>query len=159
MADLIFLIIYFGGPLLLLGLAFFAGNAIAKRHEKDMAQRRKAVAHMDVSDIAVFRNPALSAPAPMLLNSEVTLGIDHFRGFLGNLKNIFGGEVKSYQTTLDRARNEAILRLQEQALANGCNSVANLRVAFVDISGNTTMKKKASMVTIQASGTGYCSAG
>jgi len=157
-AEFIYVSVYFGGPLLLLGLAFFAGNAIAKRHENDMAERQKTVAHMDLSDIASFRKPKISGPPPLLLNSEVTLGIDHFRGFLGNLKNIFGGEVKSYQATLDRARKEAILRIQEQALAEGCNAVANLRVAFVDVSGNTTLKKKASMVTIQASATGYRSA-
>lgn len=75
------------------------------------------------------------------------------------MKNIFGGEVKSYQATLDRARREAILRIMEEAHANGFQAVANLRIAFVDISGNATMAKKASMVTIQASATGYCTVG
>jgi uncharacterized protein YbjQ (UPF0145 family) len=142
----------------MLGLAFFAGNRIARRHETLMAKRQQALGNIQISDTAVYLNPDLSAPTPMMLHSEVTLGIDHFRGFLGNLKNIFGGEVKSYQATLDRARREAILQIQEQAAAHGHNAVANLRIAYVDVSGNATMTKKASMVTIQASGTGYRSA-
>ena len=157
MADLVFLAIYFGGPLLMLGLAFFAGNAIAKRHEKDMDERNSALSHMQVSDISTYFNPDTTKTPPLLLHSEVTLGIDHFRGFLGNLKNIFGGEVRSYQATLDRARREAILRIKEEAHTHGFNAIANLRVAFVDVSGNATLKKKASMVTIQASATGYLS--
>jgi uncharacterized protein YbjQ (UPF0145 family) len=159
MADLIILVIYFGGPLLMLALAFFAGNWIAKRHEAQMALRREALGAMEISDISTYLRPDPSAPCPQMLNAEVTLGIDHFRGFMGRLKNIFGGEVRSYQATLDRARREAILRVMEQAHAEGMNAVANLRVDFVDISGNATMARKASMVTIQASATGYRSEG
>lgn len=159
MGELIFLILYFGGPVLLLGLAFFAGNWIAKKHEKDMSLRLQAVAQITLTDLSSFQHPNPSGIPPQLLMAEVCLGIDHFRGFLGNLKNIFGGEVKSYQATLDRARREAILRILEEAHAKGFQAVANLRIGFADISGNTTRAKKASMVTIQASATGYCTAG
>lgn len=157
MADLIIVFIYFGGPLLLLVIAFFAGNGIARRHNQQLEDRQRQVAHIRSTDLKVFIRPETGGPDPALLCAEVTLGIDHFRGFLGKLKNIFGGEVKSYSKTLDRARREAILRVIEQAHAASMNAVANLRVEFVDISGNANMAKKASMVTILAYGTGYCS--
>lgn len=67
MSEVIFLILYFGGPVLLLGLAFFAGNWIAKKHEKDMALRQQAVAHMTLTDLSSFQHPNLTGPAPQLL--------------------------------------------------------------------------------------------
>lgn len=155
MGDLIIVLIYFGGPLFMLGIAFFAGNSIAKKHNKRMEDRQLVVAHIRTTDLRSFIHPQSGSAPPELLCAEITLGIDHFRGFLGKLKNIFGGEVKSYQMTLDRARREAILQVVEQAHAAGMNAVANLRLEFVDISGNANMAKKASMVTILAYGTGY----
>ncbi|MDA3874193.1 MAG: heavy metal-binding domain-containing protein [Kiritimatiellae bacterium] len=157
MADLLIALLYFGGPLFLLVIAFFAGNSIARKHTKRMEERQQVVAHIRSTDLKSYIRPQSGGPDPALLCAEVTLGIDHFRGFLGKLKNIFGGEVKSYQKTLDRARREAMLQVIEQAHSAGMNAVANLRVEFVDISGNANMAKKASMVTILAYGTGYCS--
>jgi uncharacterized protein YbjQ (UPF0145 family) len=155
--ELIIALFYFVGPLFLLGFAYFMGNAIARKHEKSLQERHQTVAHIRSTDLKRYVRPQSGGIPPALFCAEVTLGIDHFRGFLGKLKNIFGGDVKSYQKTLDRARREAILRVIEQVHAAGMNAVANLRVDFVDISGNATRANKASMVTILAYGTGYCS--
>lgn len=147
------LIVYFF-PLLFLAVAFFAGNFIGSRHEKRLAERQKTVSHIRTTDLNRFNNPDHAILAN-LFTAEVTLGIDHFRGFLGSLKNIFGGEVRSYQKTLDRARREALMQVVEQAHQAGYNAVANIRLEFVDISGKANMVRRASMVTIIAYGTGY----
>lgn len=150
-----FFILYAGLPALGLLGAFLAGNWIARRHEADLAQRSLAVAGIRTTDMKRLMDPISGPQPPQLVVSEVTLGIDHFRGFLGKLKNIFGGEVRSYQETLDRARREVITRLLEEAHAQGFNAIANLRINFVDISGNATMAQKASAVSIIASGTAH----
>lgn len=153
-AILIFML-YIGLPALGLVGAFFAGNWIASRHEADLAARAKAVASIRMTDMKRLIDPVIGPCPPTLMTSEVVIGIDHFRGFLGKLKNIFGGEVRSYQSTLDRARREVIMRLLEQAHAHGYNALANLRVDFVDISGNAMMAQKASSVSIIASATAH----
>lgn len=142
-------------PVFLLLFTWGAGNAIARRHEKHMARRNPHVAHIRTTDIRKMIDRTPGRLPCGLVTSEVSLGIDHFRGFLGQLKNLFGGEVRSYQATLDRARREAILRLKEQALHMNCNAIANVRVDFADISGNSTAGNKASIVSITASGTAY----
>lgn len=141
-------------PLLILVVAFLAGNRIASRHEKQLQIRQEAVAHIRTTDLNRFfeADPAVEA---CLCTAEVTLGIDYFRGFLGRLKNIFGGEVRSYQKTLDRARREAVMKVVEQADQAGYNALANLRLEFVDISGSANMSKRPAMVTILAYGTAY----
>ncbi len=141
-------------PLLILAVAFFSGNVIASRHEKRLSERQQTVAHIRTTDLNRFFKPDHSIQAN-LCTAEVTLGIDHFRGFLGSLKNIFGGQIRSYQKTLDRARREALMQVIEQAHMTGYNAVANLRLEFVDISGKANMVKRASMVTIIAYGTAY----
>ncbi len=158
MEAAIFFIFYAGIPALGLLCAFLAGNWIAGRHEANLAQRSHAVAGIRMTDIKHMLDPVSGPQPPRLIVSEVTLGIDHFRGFLGKLKNIFGGEVRSYQATLDRARREVITRLLEEAYLEGFNAVANLRINFVDISGNATMAQKASAVSIIASGTAHYAA-
>ena len=153
--EIFFFFLYIGLPALGLLGAFAAGNWIASRHEARLTQRSQAVAGIRMTDMKRLLDAVEGPQPPMLVVSEITLGVDHFRGFLGNLKNIFGGEVKSFQTTLDRARREVIMRLLEQTQANGYNAVANLRVEFVDISGNATMAQKAASVSILASGTAH----
>lgn len=45
------------------------------------------------------------------------------------LKNMVGGELKSYTELLTEARKEAIARMQEQASRMGANAVVNIRLA------------------------------
>ena len=157
MTEALIILAQFIVPLLFLGVAFFIGNFIAKRHDQPLKQRAEQVSHVYCSDLNQFASVNFQARHAMLICADVTLGIDHFRGFLGKLKNIFGGEVKSYQKTLDRARREAMMQLLEQTHAAVHNAIANLRMEFVDISGNANMAQKASMVTILAYGTAYTS--
>lgn len=45
------------------------------------------------------------------------------------LKNMVGGELKSYTELLTEARKESIARMQEQAVRMGANAVVNVRLA------------------------------
>ena len=51
------------------------------------------------------------------------------KDFGAGLKNMVGGELKSYTELLTEARKEAIARMQEQALKMGANAVINIRLA------------------------------
>ncbi len=51
------------------------------------------------------------------------------RDILAGLKNIVGGEIKSYTTLLADARQEATDRMVEQARQLGANAVVNVRFA------------------------------
>ena len=43
------------------------------------------------------------------------------------MKNIFGGELKGYTELLQESRDEALLRLRQQAEAVGANAILNVR--------------------------------
>lgn len=51
------------------------------------------------------------------------------KDFGAGLKNMVGGELKSYTELLTEARKEAIARMQEQAYRMGANAVVNIRLA------------------------------
>jgi len=49
------------------------------------------------------------------------------RDIAAGLKNIIGGEIKSYTKLIDDARNEAIERMKENAKAIGANAIIMAR--------------------------------
>jgi uncharacterized protein YbjQ (UPF0145 family) len=49
------------------------------------------------------------------------------RDFMAGLKNIVGGELKGYTELLIEARQEAVRRMEAQALELGANAIINVR--------------------------------
>mgnify|MGYP006288548367 CR=1 FL=1 len=46
-----------------------------------------------------------------------------------------GGRISVYETLLDRARREAVLRMKEQALRRGYRMIVNVRIESTSIGG------------------------
>jgi uncharacterized protein YbjQ (UPF0145 family) len=58
-----------------------------------------------------------------------------FRDFGAGLKNLIGGELKSYTALMNEARKEAIDRMTKEATAIGANAIVNVRFATSTITG------------------------
>ena len=69
--------------------------------------------------------------ALILVASSVVIGCDYFREFIANLRNIFGGNVSTYESIMDRGRREALLRIREQALKQDANIVVNIKLETI----------------------------
>ncbi len=153
--GLLFQIALFGG-LILLGL--FAGSHAEKKHLRSLERREAELADMLVTDLKWFpgADPAVG-PTPEMLIGEVSIATDYLKTFLAGLRNLIGGEVRSFETLQLRARREAILRIKEQARGKGFNAIANLRLETADIAGSVNQGKKQKMVVVSilASGTAY----
>jgi uncharacterized protein YbjQ (UPF0145 family) len=63
-----------------------------------------------------------------MLTGNVVVSVDYFKRFLSGLRMIFGGRVKAYESLLDRARREALLRLKETTVENGYHALINVRL-------------------------------
>jgi uncharacterized protein YbjQ (UPF0145 family) len=106
------LIVGLGLPLLLLVVGRIYGARIERAHFMDISERE-----------ARFRNqPAFSTKdagsarpvhAAELAVGSVVVSVDHFKRFVGGLRMLIGGEVRSYSTLIERARREAVLRMKE----------------------------------------------
>ena len=74
------------------------------------------------------------------MQGSAVISIDYFKRILAGLRNIVGGEVKSYETLVDRARREATLRMKEMAW--DADIILNLRIEISAI-GNSANNRKA----------------
>jgi len=137
--------------LVLLALGFTVGGFVERAHFKRLDEREAALGDMLVTDLK--RPPkGVSARSCGLVIAEVVIGSDYFKTMAAKLKSLFGGELRTFQTLLTRARREALLRMMEQAQQMGANAVINVRFASTNI-GAMRRKKPSAMVELYAYGT------
>lgn len=113
--------------LVLLLFAFFTGEWIERRHYKTIRRREELWKRLPAVSFRRVPNGWDVTEASMVMGSTV-VSVDYFKRFLAGLRFLFGGRVKSYETLLDRARREAVLRLKKQAMDEGYHAVVNVRL-------------------------------
>lgn len=119
--------------LVLLALGYGFGRYLELRHYKSIIQREARYRNLVV--IASKIIPADLLPSDtMLVKGSVVISVDYFKRFLATLRNLVGGRVKSYESLIDRARREAILRMKEEAKNLGATFVFNLKFETSSIS-------------------------
>ena len=143
-------LISLGFPLFLLLLAYFIGSHLESNHYKSIREREAAT--KDMVAINFPRFPFDVERADMVMGS-VVVSHDHFKRFLAQLRIIVGGRIKSYEPLLDRARREAVLRMKEQALAHGHNTVVNIRLETSRLANSRRGGKGTAGVEMLAYGT------
>lgn len=141
--------------LALLCLGYGAGSWAEKRHYASINRREKEMAHLPV---VTGRESFIRGEVEQseLVSGSVVVSIDYFKRLLAILRNIFGGNVKSYESLVDRARREAILRMKEQARAKGADLVINLRLETSAIGQSANRKRQVGSVEAIAYGTAIC---
>ena len=145
------ILIYVLPPIVLFSLGYFVGGSREKRHFREL-DKRQANSNVLVSQLKSFPFATRTDLPPKIVVAEVVIASDYLKTFLASVRNIFGGEVRSFQTLLTRSRREALLRLTEQAEADGYNAICNVRFDTADVSGG---QKKVHMSAVLASATAY----
>lgn len=120
--------------LLMVGLYF--GSQVEQQHLKSLKRREQAVQHLGIS-VAGGKSEFPHAQNAQLFAGSVVISSDFFKTFIAGLLNLIGGEISTYEILLDRARREAMLRMEEAALAWGANQVVNVRIQTAELSGNS----------------------
>lgn len=120
------------GFLTLMILGYLFGTLAEKRHYQSIREREDLLRHVVVLS---QRFPVVpNVRRTQLVTGNVVVSVDYFKRFLATLRMIFGGPLTSYESLLDRARREAILRLQAQADQLHARQVYNLRFETSSIS-------------------------
>ena len=136
----------------LLTTGYVIGTIAEKRHYKSIIERERRTLKMQV----MTAEPSLNddkVKAVFMVNGSAVISIDYFKRLLAQLRNIFGGRVKSYESLIDRARREAILRMKEDALKKGAKVIFNLRLETSTIGQNANQKKSIGSIEAMAYGT------
>ena len=118
----------------LLALGYGFGTMAEKRHYKSIF-KREAFYRKKVLTFAE-RFPPHQTPAPdvTLVCGSVVISVDYFKQIAAKLRNIVGGRITSFESLIDRARREAILRMIEQADNKGAQAVFNVKIETSSIS-------------------------
>jgi uncharacterized protein YbjQ (UPF0145 family) len=147
MADFADLIIFFG----LVALGYFAGSRAERRHYRSIREREKKFLTLPAVTFGKFQGRESVAESRLVTGSAV-ISVDYFKRLLAGLRGLVGGRIKSYESLLDRARREAILRMKEQA--PGADAIVNLRLETTSISkGSRSRNQSVSTVEALAYGT------
>ena len=141
-----------GFPLFFLLLCYFIGKHLESNHYKSIREREAATKDMVAINFPRFPFDVEIERAGMVMGS-VVVSHDHFKRFLAQLRIIVGGRIKSYEPLLDRARREAVLRMKEQALARGHNTVVNIRLETSRLANSRRGGKGTAGVEMLAYGT------
>lgn len=145
----------------LLAVQSFVGTLIERAHIRSLKAREAANADFSITN--------LDAPdikecvrAPVVVTGEAVVSSDCFKTWLFSLRNVFGGESRSFTRLFDRARREATLRMIDEARKAGHNAVCNVRYESADIAGSAAVndasskrKKALKMAVCSVSGTAY----
>jgi len=101
-----------GIPVVLIVVGKVVGASIERSHYRSIVERearfraRPAISTKEL-------NAPVSIQSASLAVGSVVVSVDHFKRFLSGFRMIFGGEVRSYSSLIDRARREAVLRMKE----------------------------------------------
>ena len=110
----------------LLVLGYVAGTIAEKRHYRSIIEREQAFLRLPAVTMKAATYPDDQIKSAQLVYGSTVISIDYFKRILAGLRNIFGGTVKSYESLIDRARREAMLRMKE--MSRNATIIVNVRI-------------------------------
>ena len=132
-------------------LGYVIGGYLERRHFRSIRERETSY-----SSLLTFNNRQLpdsvAAGDCMLVGGNVVISIDYFKRLAAGLRGIIGGRIGAYETLVDRARREALLRMKEDAMSKNLNMVFGVRLETSSIAKGS--QGQLGMVEVYAYGTG-----
>lgn len=121
--------------LLLLAAGYGFGRRAERKHYDSIREREESLRHV-LTLSGRLPPPGYTGCEAALVSGNVVISVDYFKTVVAGLRNLVGGHISSYESLLDRARREAILRMQERAEALGAAAVINIKFETSRVSGN-----------------------
>ncbi len=135
--------------LVLMIAGYLFGSYAERKHYKSILQREEQYRNVV---LMALRLPRVSqVEHTQLVSGSVVISVDYFKRFLASLRMLVGGRLNSYESLLDRARREAILRMQKQASDMNASSVYNIKFETSSISKG--QKDRVGSIEVLAYGT------
>jgi uncharacterized protein YbjQ (UPF0145 family) len=137
--------------LALLALGYGAGTWAERRHYRSITERELALIKLPAVTLKSVDIPEQRIRSARMVYGSAVISVDYFKRILAGLRNVFGGQVKSYESLLDRARREALLRMKE--MAGDATVIVNVRIETSAIGKQSRRKKNIGCLEAMAYGT------
>lgn len=122
-----------GWFLICLTLGTIFGRLAERRHFASIAKREAELVDIKIYSGKRLPEYARSIEQPFV-SGFVVISHDYLKSIFAGFRRIFGGRIRSYETLAKRSKREAVLRLKEQAKAQGATAVYNVRIDTSSVS-------------------------
>ena len=137
--------------IVLIGLGYVVGSIAEKKHYRSIISREAQLLHIPTVSVKNMIEGGVDIIDARMVQGSVVISIDHFKRILASLRNIFGGNVTAYESLVDRARREAILRMKEKS--PNADIVLNTRIETSTIGRSANNRKSIGSIEAMAYGT------
>jgi|TARA_Y100000294_G_C8482068_1_gene307185 uncharacterized protein YbjQ (UPF0145 family) len=137
--------------IVLIGLGYFIGSIAEKRHYRSIVSREAQLLHIPAVTVKNMIEQDVDIIDARMIQGSAVISIDHFKRLLASLRNIFGGKVAAYESLVDRARREAVLRMKEKA--PNADIVLNTRIETSTIGRSANSRRSIGSIEAIAYGT------
>lgn len=118
--------------LILLVVGYFSGRWVEKRHFSSILKREEELASV-LTFAKRYPHDLTDKSESTLVCGNVVISIDYFKKIAASLRGLIGGRVSAYESLIDRARREAILRMKANAQALGAHTIINVKLETASI--------------------------
>ncbi|WP_010113093.1 YbjQ family protein [Acinetobacter sp. P8-3-8] len=105
------------------------GRFIEQKHLKELAEKEQRLLHIRI-DTNKFQT---SEAQGQLISSNVVISHDYFKYIIAQIQNFLGGNLTTYESVVERARREAIVRLKQEAEKIGAKQIMGLRLSTTEL--------------------------
>ncbi len=117
----------------LLFIGYIVGTHLEKSHYLSITQRESELNRIPAIASKILPDEFESCETK-LVAGNVVISVDYFKKFVAGLRVIIGGRVTTFESLIDRARREAVLRMKEEAAQVGASHVFNIKMETSSIS-------------------------
>jgi uncharacterized protein YbjQ (UPF0145 family) len=128
--DTIFLLVFWLVPIV---LGYIFGRMAEAKHYRSIIAREKDFLGLPATSLKTVLGSGPVARSELVTGS-VVVAVDHFKKAASALRSLVGGPVQSYESLLDRAKREAVLRLKESC--PDAHEIVNVRLETMPLTGN-----------------------
>lgn len=126
-----------GLPLLLLVVGYVVGRTLEVRHYASIKARERELLSVVALNMR-YAPEGVHVTGMQVVSGSVVVSSDYFKTFVAGFRNLVGGRFRGYESLLERARREALLRMKQQARAQGCKLVIGVRFQTAKLAGTQT---------------------
>lgn len=137
--------------LILLSLGYIFGTLAERSHYASIRRRERQLLNLPALTLRTLPKTGRIVRETRLVTGNTVVVMDYLKRFLASLKMIFGGRVSSYESLLDRARREALLRMKAEA--KGADMILNVRIETSTIGKEASQQRSMGSIEALAYGT------
>ena len=146
----IILLFGIGLPILFIVLSISYEKKMLKQIEKDEAE----LAHIKVLEVKKVPQKYIDNGCNLeMVCGSVAVAGNYLRNIFAGLRNVFGGEIKSYHLLLNMARRFAMIRMKREAEKLHANCIINIKYSTANIMFSNTQQGNGTAIEVLVYGT------